>query len=294
MTTGNQHPDEVASPDDAAVCGVWLDARQHQQVLTALTTAASRARKDLGCVDCDQATCARPDHAGPAATIRQWSGLAQQLAAPAGTPPVPPVVVFDPEAARAWLADGAAEEFGINDGFTTVELTIAAGLEELLCALGDGAAPQAWTTRPPLADVLVWRTADGDGVDGGAAIAAELRLGDHSVLLATGHLGHDEFVDDEATNGIDAAVEALGHVADLVNRKVADLLTATAPRPRPEYTVIGVWQEDEPIPVGVIAGAHPVHDGDQRAFPQGLWAASVIAPDSTTAQQFAVAEMRET
>jgi len=187
----------------------------------------------------------------------------------------------------------AGDEFGIDEDFTTVELTIAGRLEELLSALADNAEPEVWATRPPLQRVFLWRTADGDGVDGGAAIAADLRIGDRSVLLAADNLGHDEFVDDEATSGIDAAVEALGHVADLVNHAVAGLLAAAAPHLPQQYTVIGVWQADEPIPVGVIAGNHSVHDGDTRAFPQGLWATSVTAPDSTTAQRFGVAEMRE-
>jgi hypothetical protein len=134
--------------------------------------------------------------------------------------------VYHPDAARAWLQDWAGAEFGIDEDFTTVELTIAGRLEELLSALADNAEPDVWATRPPLQRVFLWRTADGDGVAGGAAIAAELRLGDHTILLATGHLGHDEFVDDEATSGIDAAVEALGQVADLVNETVAGLLAA--------------------------------------------------------------------
>jgi len=201
--------------------------------------------------------------------------------------------VYHPDAARAWLLDWAADEFGIDDEFTTVELIIAGGLEDLLAALGDNAVPEVWATHPPVVGVFVWRTADGDGVDGGAAIVADLCIADHTVLLTADHLGHDEFVGDEATSGIDAAVEVLGHVADLVNHTVAGLLAATAPQLPNAYTVIGVWQEDEPIPVGVIAGEHPVHDGDERAFPQGRWATSVTAPDSTTAQQLAVAEMRE-
>lgn len=288
------HHGAAAPAEHATVCGLWLDARQHAQLLAALATAATRASDDLDCADCDQSTCTRPDHAESAEAIRQWRGLVQHLATAAtGTPSAAPVVVYHPDAARAWLLDGAADEFGIDDGFTTVELTIAGGLEDLLSALADNAVPQVWATRAPLVGVFVWRTADGDGVDGGAVIAADLRIGDHHVRLATGHLGHDEFVDDEATSGIDAAVEVLGHVADLVNRTVAGLLAATAARLPNVYTVIGVWQEDEPIAVGVIAGEHPVHGGDERAFPHGLWATSVTAPDSATAQRLGIAEMRE-
>jgi hypothetical protein len=288
------HHDAAATAGHATVRGLWLDAHQHQLLLAALSTAAHRTSDDLHCADCDATTCTRTDHAEAATTIRQWRGLAQHLAAPAiGTPPAPPVIVYHPDAARAWLQDWAAAEFGIDEDFTTVELTIAGRLEELLAALADNAEPQVWATRPPLQRVFLWRTADGDGVDGGGAVAAELRISDHTILLATGHLGHDEFVDDEATSGIDAAVEVLGLVADLVNETAAGLLAATAPRLPNVYTVIGVWQADEPIPVGVIAGEHPVHDGDQHAFPHGLWATSVTAPDSTTAQQLGIDEMRQ-
>ena len=247
-------------------------------------------------LDCDERACTNPGHREPAATIRQWRGLAQQLTAvtfAAGTVvTAPPTVVFDPDAARAWLLDGAADVFGIDESFTTTELTIAGGLEDLLIALADNAEPDVWTTRAPLTGVLLWRTADGDGVDGGAVLTADLRFGSHQVRLATHHQAHDEFVDDEATSGIDAAVEALGTVADLVNREVAALLAATAAQLPQQYTVVGVWHGDEPIPVGVIAGEHPVGDGDTTAFEQGLWATSVAAPDSTTARQLAVDEMR--
>ena len=293
LTDSHHHDDAIATADHALVRGLWLDAHQHQLLLAALTTAANRISDDLDCADCDQAACTRPDHAEPAETIRQWRGLAQHLAAPAAGTPAAPAVVYNPDAGRAWLLDWAAEEFGIDEDFTTTELTIPGGLEDLLAALGDNAAPQVWTIRPPLEGVFLWRTADGDGVDGGAVIAAELHLNDHTVLLASDHVGHDDFVDDEATSGIDAAVEALGHVADLVNNKVAGLLAATAPHLSNEYTVIGVWHEDEPIPVGVIAGEHPVYDGDARAFPHGLWATSVTSADSTSAQRLALAEMHE-
>ena len=294
MTDNLTHHQPATGRDP--VRGLWLDTAQHEQLLAALTVAADRTSDDLGCVDCDERTCTNPGHHEPAATIRQWRGLAQQLTAvtfAAGAGTVPPAVVFDPDAARAWLHDGAAEEFGIDDSFTTTELTIAGGLEDLLIALADNAEPDVWTTRAPLTGVLLWRTADGDGVDGGAVLIADLRFDNHQVRLATHHQAHDEFVDDEATSGgIGAAIEALGTVADLVNREVAALLAATATQLPRQYTVVGVWHADEPIPVGVIAGEHPVGGGDATAFEQGLWATSVAAPDSTTARQLAVDEMR--
>ena len=80
MTT--THHAAAATADHATVRGVWLDARQHAQLLAALTTAAHRTSGGLDCADCDQTTCTRLDHAESAETIRQWRGLAQQLAGP--------------------------------------------------------------------------------------------------------------------------------------------------------------------------------------------------------------------
>jgi hypothetical protein len=293
-TTADAAP---ASAGTATWRGLWLDTTSYDQLLAALTVAANRTEADLDCAACAQGRCADPHHREPATQVRAWRGLAQKLANTAstgmGAAAAPAGVVFDPDAARQWLADGAADEFGIDESFTTVELTIAAGLEDLLGALAYNTEPQVWATQPPLDGVLAWRTADGDGVDGGAILTADLRFGDHTVRLATCHQAHDEFVDDEATSGIDAAIEALAHVAQLVNREVAGLLAATATRPPAGYTVVGVWMNDQPIPVGVIAGEHQVHDGDATEFEQGLWATSVAAPDSSTAQQRAVDEMRE-
>ena len=203
-----------------------------------------------------------------------------------------PVLVYDPVAARQWLIDGAADEHGIDDGFTTTELNLAARLEDLLYALAYGAVPEVWTTRLPLTNVLIWRTADGDGVDAGAIITADLTINGQPVRLAARHQDFDDFTRDAATSGIDAAVEALGHVADLVNREAA--LLQRGMTPRGVYTVIGVWQDDEPIPVGVVAGVHQVSDGDSTQFEQGLWSTCVAARDTTTAQQLAVEEMRAT
>jgi hypothetical protein len=271
--------------------GLWLDIGQHDQLLAALTVAASRTDDDRDCVACDEGTCTDPDHHEPTAEVRQWRGLAQRLAAlRGGTKPV--AVAYDRDAARRWLTEWAADEFGIDESFSTVEVTIVARLEDLLGALACNAEPQVWAARPPLQCVQLWRTADGDGIDGGAMVTADLRLGERTVRIGTLHQGFDDFVDDEATSGIDAAVEALGHVADLVNREVAVLLEATAVRPPASYTVIGVWSDNEPIPVGVIVGDHQVHDG-ATVFERGLWSTSVLAPDSTTAQQLAVAQLRQ-
>jgi hypothetical protein len=155
-----------------------------------------------------------------------------------------PVIVYDPAAARQWLLDGAADEYGIDDTFSTFEMSIAARLEELLAALEHDAVPAVWTNRLPLTNVLIWRTADGDGVDGGGIVTADLTINDQSIRLATRHQEFDDFTQHAETTGIDAAVEALGHVAGLVNKE-ADLLRA-ALTPPGVYTVLGVWQDDRP------------------------------------------------
>jgi hypothetical protein len=123
-------------------------------------------------------------------------------------------------------------------------------------------------------------------------ITADLRLGEHTVRIGARHQGFGDFVRDEATSGVDAAVEALGDLADLVNREVAVPLEATAVRPPASYPVIGVGSDNEPIPVDVIVGDHQVHDG-ATVFERGLWSTSVLAPDGATAQQLAVAQLRQ-
>jgi hypothetical protein len=131
-----------------------------------------------------------------------------------------------------------------------------------------------------------------DEVDGGAVITADFTINGHPIRLALRHQGFEDFTQRSDASGIDAAVDALGHVAHLVNTE-ADLLRR-ALTPPDVYTVIGVWQDDEPIPVGVIAGDHEVTDGDDSEFEDGLWATSVVAPDAATAQQLAIDEMRTT
>jgi hypothetical protein len=200
-----------------------------------------------------------------------------------------PVIVYDPAAARQWLLDSAAAEYGIDDTFSTIELSIVARLEELLAALGYDAVPGVWTIRLPLTNVLIWRTADGDGVDGGGIVTADLTINDQAIRLATRHQGFDGFTQHAETSGIEAAVEALGHVAGLVNKE-ADLLRA-ALTPKGVYTVLGVWQDDKAIPVGVLAGRHEVTGGDDSDDEQGLWALAVEAPDAGAAERAAIEEM---
>ena len=56
-------------------------------------------------------------------------------------------------------------------------------------------------------------------------------------------------------------------------------------RPAQPFTVIGVWDGDEPVPVGVIPGEHNVFD-------KGVWSATVTATDPHTAQRDATAAAR--
>lgn len=56
------------------------------------------------------------------------------------------------------------------------------------------------------------------------------------------------------------------------------------------WTVIGFWDGDEAVPVGVVAGEHQVTGGDGCST-EGPWATSVQAPNAAGAEAAAVAEM---
>jgi hypothetical protein len=58
------------------------------------------------------------------------------------------------------------------------------------------------------------------------------------------------------------------------------------------WTVLGVWQYDEPIPMGAVLGDHWVHGGDDGAFPEGTWATYVVASDVCAAEVAAIEEVR--
>lgn len=60
------------------------------------------------------------------------------------------------------------------------------------------------------------------------------------------------------------------------------------------YTVVGVWDGDTPVVVGVIEGEHQVQGGDQSWFEGGLWATSVDAADVEDAEMEATDEMEGT
>lgn len=80
------------------------------------------------------------------------------------------------------------------------------------------------------------------------------------------------------------------------------------------WTVLGIWDNDEAVPVGAIAGTHSVHGeapGDRLRdqllgnpgfcgfdtssfYEQGVWAETVTAPDGDTAQGLAAEKMMAT
>ena len=59
------------------------------------------------------------------------------------------------------------------------------------------------------------------------------------------------------------------------------------------YTVIGVWLDDKPTVVGVIAGKHEVYGGEEETFPDGLWSTDVTATGVEDAEQLARTDMIE-
>lgn len=60
-----------------------------------------------------------------------------------------------------------------------------------------------------------------------------------------------------------------------------------------QYTVIGVWHDDEPLVTGVVPGRHEVYGGDEASFAGGLWFAHVSATDVAEAEQLAKTEAIE-
>lgn len=74
---------------------------------------------------------------------------------------------------------------------------------------------------------------------------------------------------------------------------VLDATVRAACTPPDTYTVIGVWLNDTPVPVGAIHGRHDVTgDMPNDVLPEGCWATTVTAPGPDTAQHRAVADMR--
>lgn len=298
----------IAAPaaDSTTTYVIPLDTLVRNNLLDALRTAADATGKELRCADCTALACRVDEHMPHLDRLRAWHTLVAEIDRLPGIGDDEPMIRFDRDACRAWLEGGAAQVAGIDEGFNSNDLTIAAGLEDLLSALNNEPPHPGWQTVTHLEYVQLWRTADSDGADGGGILTADLSYMGQRVRLASLHQGCDEFTDDPATSGINAAVEALGHVADTLNREYANMRRATScppanPQP-PEhheaddndsYTVIGVWVDDQPIPVGVVAGEHEVSGGDEyEHFPQGVWATTVVANHDLDAERAAIDQMR--
>lgn len=201
-----------------------------------------------------------------------------------------PAVRYEPDACRAWLNGGAADMHGIDTSFQGVALNIPAGLDALLTTLHETQGLRVWQRHPLLHRVSVWQTADADGVDGGAIITADLILNQRRVRLATRHQGFDDFTTDSATVGVDAAVQALGHVADLLN---AELQAFPWFATTDAYVVIGNRHNQHPIPVTFRRARLPRFLDDTCVIQTGSWwAAAVHAASPDEAKQAAVAAMR--
>jgi hypothetical protein len=81
---------------------------------------------------------------------------------------------------------------------------------------------------------------------------------------------------------------SVGPLVDELRGQLAD----RGPGPK-RFTVVGVWDDDEAIPVGVIWGEHSVVGGDDEHWEGGLWATSVDAADPLAAETAAVDQMAE-
>jgi hypothetical protein len=145
-------------------------------------------------------------------------------------PPEPAAVVFDPAAARRWLAAQAAA-FELTGDYTP-EVNIASALEVLVHELDRGAHPEVWRTAPDVSDVVVRPTAhgDSDSADFGAVLAVNVG----AVYLVTHPLSAEDLTglpQDPAgpwvMPWVDAAHRALAVAARAVNEVVARWRFAT-------------------------------------------------------------------
>jgi hypothetical protein len=71
-------------------------------------------------------------------------------------------------------------------------------------------------------------------------------------------------------------------------QRLAALIRPTDGEGVPMWTVLGVWLDGEPVPVGVVRGDHSVSGGDEAQFEEGLWAESVAAVEADAAERLAV------
>ncbi|BDZ52395.1 hypothetical protein GCM10025867_46360 (plasmid) [Frondihabitans sucicola] len=160
--------------------------------------------------------------------------------------------------------------------------------------------------RGQLADVKA--AAEGDSND---AHISSLRDACETALSLQGLSFDDESTDigsfitaaKEAAEGdsnddeIDAYQDLLSEALDVLdldddgNVIPAAPETESAPTPRlGDFTVLGVWDESEPIAVGVVPGDLPVTGGDEDHF-NGIWAISVQAENAEDAEIIAINEM---
>ncbi len=289
--------DDQAHPD---ICGrvhcLWTTSIERAELLAALRVAIEQTTTGGQCQD------SQCHHHGDHPTAQHLAAWQQLTATITRIPAIhirQPLIIFDADACRAWLENGAGAKAAIGEDFNSDDGTIAAGLEELLSLLSHDRQQSAWHTHEPLDHVSIWRTADNDGVDGGGILTADLKYGNVTVRIASLHQGADEFTDDPQTCGVEAAIQALRHTTEVINREYTNLTQLLPPTPTPPstsdddevYTVIGVWIGDRPVPVGVIEGQHAVHGGYEDEFPEGLWATSVSTGNPDEAEHAAIAEM---
>lgn len=109
-------------------------------------------------------------------------------------------------------------------------------------------------------------------------------------------------VDTEVTDRVTALYLLDDNLQEAViaaaNDTLAPVLITVTPVPEEQgfeesFTVIGFWDEDEPVVTGVVLGQHPVVGGDDVSD-QGPWALWVDAVDPEAAARFAAEEMLET
>jgi hypothetical protein len=143
-----------------------------------------------------------------------------------------PAVRFDPDGLRAWLTADCepgcnwtrAEDLGVDgEWFGSVNSgeSPVARIEQLvaeLCGHGELSAEGTdfWQLADDVKDVAIFRTADGDGVDGGGLICVDLV---NEVRLASLHQDGSDF-DGCGPTGVDAAVAGVQYVAWKANELV--------------------------------------------------------------------------
>jgi hypothetical protein len=210
-----------------AVYRLTTDSIGRDDLLAALRIAADSLAQLPRCEPCAVGECADSSHHSRLTAVRAWRALAADLVRlPSQNMTEPWLIRFDEAACRAWLQNGAAERARIDDDFSEEDGTIAVGLEELLTLLNRRDVPHVWQVQPHVEDVQIWRTADSDGVDGGGVLTADLSYLGERVRLASVHQGGGEFTE-FGTAGIEAAVQALAHVAQTLNAEYRAFARAT-------------------------------------------------------------------